>query len=127
MENNGVIEKLWEIGKVLNPGIKEMINRHGLGNDGTGVVSLKGFGPWSSFVWNDDYFDEQCYFLQEIVKRGILYSRDHFVMWAHTEEDVQRTLRVYDEVFEEIKNFIDRGIRVKDKLEGTIDENLFPA
>ena len=124
MEEKEVITALKSKGDLFNEGVRKIIASNSL--DGTSMVRLKGFGPWSAFVWDENYVDEENYFLQEIVKRGILYSRDHFIMYAHSEEDVQRTLSVYDEVLSEISHYHSKGIKVGERLEGGIDKGLFP-
>jgi len=122
---NDVISRLWDKGTLLNPKIRRLINKHNLGNNGDSCVHLKGYGPWSSFEWKEECFEEQCLFLQEVVKRGILYSRDHFIMHAHTEEDIKKTLNVYDEVFGYIRDCMDKGT-VNQNLEGRIEKEKFP-
>jgi len=124
MENHGVIDKLWKVGKQLSPTIRKMIDKYNLKD----IVYLKGGGPWSSFVWKKGRGVEQHYFLQEVVKRGIFYNRDHFAMFTHTDRDVEKTLMVYEEVFSELDHMSKSGIDIKTKLEGQgVSSDLFPV
>jgi glutamate-1-semialdehyde aminotransferase len=99
--SNTVIEHLWNIGTLLNINIKRIISRCGLDE----VVSLKGFGPWSAFVWNGDTnykSNGRIEFLKFVFDNGIFYNNDHFAMYSHTTEDVNKTLDVYSKAFKKI-------------------------
>jgi len=112
-----VIPYLHEIGGKLSFGITQIL----LGNDLCGIVTMKGWGPWSSLVWNN--VSAHHFFLQEIFKRGIFYNRDHFATFAHEVDDVKRTLSIYEEVFGNMKKYIDDGT-LDSKLEGEFNEEL---
>ncbi len=119
MERENVTDYLWEKGEYLNKQIKDLIFSQKFNK----MVELKGFGPWSSFVWSEDRWDEEQLFLQEIFKRGIFYNRDHFIMFSHESEDIERTLDVYHDAFDVVKEAMDRDI-VKEKLVSKVDRKL---
>lgn len=118
IEDNNIMSYIWDKGQLLKFGINDIIGSN------IDFIKVKGFGPWNSIVWNNDCFDEQQLFLQEIFKRGIFYNRDHFIMYSHKNEDVEKTLTIYKEVFEYILDCRNKGI-VKEKLISSIDRNLF--
>ena len=64
-------------------------------------VSVKYFGPWCAFEWEDKIM--QHLFIQELIKKGILFNRDFFLMGAHTGRDIDKTLKSCDEVFKFIE------------------------
>ena len=115
-----VIEHLWWVGNKLCDGIAKLIVETSL----TDIVYLKGFGPWSSFVWSDR--DYEAFFLQEIFDRGVFYNRDHFAMYSHTEKDIEHTLNVYGETMRAIAHFRKVGLNIKIEIRGELDRGLFP-
>ena len=114
-----VIDHLWKVGDFLKKNIDDLILAHKLEDH----VRLKGFGPWSSFVWND--FDEENLFMQEIFRRGIFYNRDHFAMYSHTQEDVDKTLDIYAKAFEIVRYCIEKDT-IKSAIKYSMDRRLFP-
>ncbi len=117
MEERNVIEHLWEIGTALSRGISKSIVVLRLEE----IVNIKGWGPWSSLVWSDNHI--QNYFLQEMAKEGILYNRDFFSTFSHTDEEVRKTLDVIFRIFVDIYYYPE-----KLKLEGEpINKDLFPV
>ena len=100
--DNRVVEKLTCIGDKLSGKIRAIISLLGLKDQ----VRLKGFGPWSAFVWNDSLVES--IFLTEVFKGGVFYNRDHFAMYSHTKQDVEKTERVYLDAFGEVAKFLER-------------------
>ncbi|GAB4289964.1 MAG: glutamate-1-semialdehyde 2,1-aminomutase [Ignavibacteriaceae bacterium] len=61
---------------------------------------------------------------QEMIKRGILWSGFHNMSFSHSDEDIQYTLKVYEEVLPILKNAVDDG-NVKQMLKGKPVEPVF--
>jgi glutamate-1-semialdehyde 2,1-aminomutase len=109
MENDGAaIKQLYSTGRALMEGLRERAARHEI------EVLVQGPGPAFAMAFTDtseitDYrshlanADTQRYarFCQGMLERGVrLIGRGiWFVSTAHTEEDIERTLTVADEVF----------------------------
>ena len=122
MEKNDVIKHIAKVGEDLCTAIEKAIVECGVEN----MVRLKGGGPWSSFVWGEDFFDEQCLFLQELFKQGIFYNRDFFVMFSHTYEDLVKTIDAIRFAFNVVKRAMDNGLKINTLIEGTVDKELMP-
>jgi len=103
MQRNNVIEAVKEKAKLFHPIIRQILNGVGISNNGDSWVYLKGGGPWSAFVWNRKREKGQRLFLEEITRNGILYSRDHFLMFAHSAKDIDCTLDIYADAFAKVK------------------------
>jgi len=121
--NNNIVEKINNMGQQFFNDIDILITKHKMRD----IVYIKGFGAWNSFVWNNENYLEQCYFLQEIMKNGIFYNRDHFVMACHDEYAIKKTLIVYNHVFSELRNMAGDKEKIKSKIEGVcFNSDLFP-
>ncbi|MGD8782168.1 MAG: aminotransferase class III-fold pyridoxal phosphate-dependent enzyme [Ignavibacteria bacterium] len=61
---------------------------------------------------------------QEVIKRGILWSGFHNLCFSHSDEDVDYTLKVYEEVLPILKKAVEDG-NVKDLIKGTPVQPVF--
>ncbi len=91
---NPVIEHLWQIGEALKGGLCS------IGYD------CRGHAPRTVLIWQDDA--QKAYFIQGMLKRGILMNRPNFSCYAHTLEDVAMTLAAAREVKGEM-DALDKG------------------
>jgi glutamate-1-semialdehyde 2,1-aminomutase len=86
-------------GERVIAGTRELIARHGLG----AVLSVQGHPSWSFLVIKDTseatMWQTKTLMMQELMQRGILAYGTHNMSYAHSEADVERLLKVYDEVF----------------------------
>ena len=97
-----VAEHVWTLGERLIAGLNASAERHG--------VPAQAFGeplppmPFLKFVAPDPTLNERLKvrFYREVFARGILFHPRHlwFVSYAHTAEDIARTLAVADRAFE---------------------------
>lgn len=124
LRKNNVIEYTEKLGSYLKNGIEDLIKKHNLED----YVSIIGYPFKTVFNFSGD---ENCtpleiktYFQQESAKRGVLFIGYHLVSYAHKKEDIDFTLRAYDEVFSSFKKLI-RDKRVKESLEGKILTQIF--
>lgn len=99
MQREPVVDTLRQRGSFLSAGVVDRIKRHGLSS----ILSISGDPTWSFLTFKDfeavASFELKTLFLQEIFARGILCLGTHNMSYAHTQEDVERLLEVYDEVF----------------------------
>jgi glutamate-1-semialdehyde 2,1-aminomutase len=104
-----VIETISARGKRVIEGTKELIERHNCGH----FLSIVGHPSWSFIVIADQagvgQFALKTLFLQEVFARGILTVGTHNISFAHSEDDVERLIAVYDEVFPLMRKAIESG------------------
>ncbi len=109
MEREDVPGQFWRLGKMLADGLTEISKKHGL----TGVVDVVGFAPNLSLgIKNREGVMDpvlRTFFLQEVVKRGILFQGYFAISMAHGEKEIHRTLGVFDEVMGVYRNALDDG------------------
>lgn len=97
---SGAIEKLNKMGKLLQEGLREQANSHGV----RVVVSGPPCMPFMRFE-DDPTYEKNRKFCGLAARRGIFLHPHHnwFVSSAHEEEDIRRTLEVTDECFRLMK------------------------
>jgi len=93
-----VIEKTHALGGQIFDGLKQRISTHQL----DGIFSIVGHPSWSILTIADSepYSSSEIrtLFLQEMISRKILTLATHNMSYAHSKNDVERLLVVYDEV-----------------------------
>jgi glutamate-1-semialdehyde 2,1-aminomutase len=94
-----VVATIRERGDRLIQGVARLIEQHKVG----GFLSASGHPAWSFLAIGDapgaTSWEIKTLFLQEVFERGILTLGTHNMSYAHSNEDVDRLLAVYDEVF----------------------------
>lgn len=99
IKNEPVVEKLRRTGVAILEGTRERIRRHGLES----FLSTSGHPSWTFLQFSDangcSMWEIKTLFMQEVLQRGILTHGTHNVSYAHSEQDVDRLLEVYDQVF----------------------------
>jgi glutamate-1-semialdehyde aminotransferase len=107
IRNKNVIAYIWEKGKKL----RERLERAG---QEAGVAPfLTGNPPRSGFSFRDsagrESLDIKSLFLQETVKRGILFGGPIYVSFSHTDGDIERTAEASFEALRIVKKAIEEG------------------
>jgi glutamate-1-semialdehyde aminotransferase len=98
MEEENVIEHNWNIGNALKEGLVASFLEFGLEED----IQVLGDGVRSVVVFK--HLDDQqalirrSFFMQECVKRGLLYFCSHIPCYAHGEKELEFTLDVINQV-----------------------------
>lgn len=109
MEREDVPGQFWRLGKMLADGLTDISKKHGL----TGVADVVGFAPNLSLsIKNREGAVDpvlRTFFLQEVVKRGILFQGYFAISMAHGEKEIHRTLGVFDEVMGVYRKALDEG------------------
>ncbi len=97
-------------GRLLN-GIKNLIDKYEL-ND---VMKIRGYPCLNNYFFvekNKSQFTGTTlmdFWTQEIAKRGILTCETHFMNLSHTIETTEKTLGVYEDVIQLVKNLVVKG------------------
>lgn len=112
---------LASIGERLQTGVRESIARHRL----DGEVDCPGLPIWTTLAFGGpDPYGWKTLFQQECLKRGILFMSNHNTSLAHSSEDIDQTLSVYDEVFAILADAVERDA-VDEILEAERIEPVF--
>ena len=106
LQQEPVVKTLWEQGRKVKKGVNTLIRKHNLEN----VLSITGKDCWSFLIFKDtDVYSQwelKTLFLQEVFARGVLTLGTHNMSYAHSDEDISKLLKVYDEVFGVIKDVV---------------------
>ena len=105
--DKGVIEYIWKQGQKLREGLQKI-------KDEVGVdMEIPGNPPRSGLVFRDlegnESLDMKSLFLQETVKRGVLFGGPVYISFSHTDEDIDRTLGVSYEALRILKKAVVQG------------------
>lgn len=104
-----VLATMYQRGERLSEGLRKRLETHKVG----GFLSFSGFPSWSFLTFNDGpgatSFEIKTLFLQEMYDRGILTLGAHNLNYAHSVEDIERLLQVYDEVLPFIASAVRDG------------------
>lgn len=98
-----------ERGQAVIDGVTALIERH----DCAHFLTISGHPSWSFLTIADQpgasQFELKTLFLQEVLARGILTFGTHNISLAHSREDVDTLLGVYDEVFPLMRDALASG------------------
>lgn len=117
----GVIEHIWTTGDRLRRGLIEMIAGAGL------EVELLGCAPRTVFTFQIDGVESAALkglFLQETVRRGVLFGGVAFITYSHREAAIERTLDICGEVFAVLGDAVATE-SVEKRLEGPAPTTVF--
>ncbi|MFQ5638719.1 MAG: aminotransferase class III-fold pyridoxal phosphate-dependent enzyme [bacterium] len=124
IRENQVIERIWETGRWLRSGLEHLIRELGVN------AALDGNPPRSGLTFYDRDGKPslllKSLFLQETVKRGVLFGGPIFVTYSHTTEDIEKTLVACEAAFKRIKQAVEENA-VKKYLEGEPMSTVFKA
>jgi glutamate-1-semialdehyde 2,1-aminomutase len=105
---------IWELGDMLDKGIKEAAIKHNLD------VIFAGDAPRHNLSFNpkahEDIDGLKALFYQEMVKQGILFPNVIYIQFSHTKEDIQKTIDAADKAFKFVSenlNNIDNALEGK--------------
>jgi len=107
LEREPVIETMRVQGGKLVAGINALIERHGVDH----LVAVAGNPTWTFLQFSDrtpyPQFHLRTLFLQEMFERGILILATHNMSYSHGDEEIDRLLKAYDEVFPILREAVD--------------------
>jgi glutamate-1-semialdehyde 2,1-aminomutase len=103
--HNVINENIEKGTKLLTEG-NRLIEKKGLQN----VLKISGHPNWSFILFNDikdmSSYELKMYYIQEVIKRGVLCFGEHSISYAHSNQDIEYLLSVYDIVFNNIKKLV---------------------
>ncbi len=109
VEKQKIPAQLWKYGAHLQKGLEQAISRHGLEKH----VRVIGFAPNLSLSITDalgtPYPVLRTIFLQEVIKRGILFQGYFAISAAHKKPEIEKTVRVFDDALASFRTVIDDG------------------
>lgn len=97
LDDEPVVDHLYTQGAKLCDGYNDLAAAHDLAER----TWCRGYPPRSAVSFYDAQGETdtelKSLFVQECLKRGVLFSGTHLPNYSHTDDDVERTLTVYDE------------------------------
>ena len=98
IQKEPVVETLAKQGAKLLAGLDQLIKRFEVQD----FISTCGHPSWSFFIIKDttnyDTWQLKTLFLQEFFQRGIITLGTHNMSYAHTDGDIEKILKTYEEV-----------------------------
>jgi glutamate-1-semialdehyde 2,1-aminomutase/spore coat polysaccharide biosynthesis protein SpsF len=117
-----VIQHIWAQGRKLSDSFGKLARENNL------QAEMVGYPPINKIRFLDSEGHESkevlSLFLQEAVKRGILFGFSALTMYAHEEDDLERTIQACDESMKIVKTAIEEK-RVINYLEGEVVKPVF--
>lgn len=111
---------LWDLGNMLDAGIKAAAKKHGLD------VIFAGDALRHNLTFNAEKYEDadglKALFYQEMVKQDILFPNVVYIQFSHTKKDIQRTIEAADEAFRFVRENMDD---IDSALEGKRSVNIF--
>lgn len=102
-----VIEYIWAQGRKLRAGLEKIKQETALD------VDISGNPPRSGFVFKDrngnESLDVKSLFLQETVKRGVLFGGPVYLSFSHSDMDIERTLDASYDAMVIVKKALDES------------------
>jgi len=124
MRERDVIAHLWEQGQRLKDGYLVLAREYGLAK----LTECQGLPPRTVAVFRDEQGQEsllmKSLFMQECLKRGVLFSGVQNICFSHSAADIDTTLRVYRSAMEILARAVAAG-NVRESLEGEPVESVF--
>jgi len=119
-----VVDYLVEIGGLLIKEFNKLIQTYELED----IVSISGHQSWNFLLFKEmgkySSLEVKTFFLQEVLKRGVLTLGSHNLSFAHTKKDIDKLLDVYENVFPLIKSHIENETLLEN-IHGDILQPLF--
>jgi len=111
---------IWKLGGMLNAGIKAAAKKYNID------AILAGDAPRQNLSFNSETYPDadgvKALFYQEMVKQGILFPNVIYISFAHTEKDIEKTIRAANKAFKFISKNLDN---IDGVLEGKRSVNIF--
>lgn len=102
LERENVPEHLNKLGERVQEAWKQISKETGV------PITIGGIKPMSYFSFDPDHHATlKAYYVQEMLKKGIMASNIFYVMYSHTMDDVEYYLKAMKEVFEKIPRLLE--------------------
>lgn len=123
VKNGEVTQKLNSIGEVLSNRITDLINDLGIN-----FLELSGHNSWKFLIWKnleDGQMDMvKTYFLQEMMKEGILVLNTHTITTTLNDKDIHKIEKAYKNTLSKISKHLNDGTLPQD-LRAQVIKPLF--
>ncbi|MFQ5427629.1 MAG: aminotransferase class III-fold pyridoxal phosphate-dependent enzyme [Thermodesulfobacteriota bacterium] len=117
-----VIEHIWEKGQKLQSGLKTAAAEWGLD------LEISGRPPRAGLSFRNEKGEAdpvmRSLFLQETVKRGVLFGGPLFTSYSHSDADIERTVEVCYEAFSHVRSAF-QSVSPVSFLEGQVVGEVF--
>lgn len=124
MQSENVVAHLWQTGGKVEAALTKKLHTNRL----DGVIAVMGKAPWLLLAFSGcktcTDWELKTLFMQEMLARGILIQSSHNFSFAHTADDIDRLLSVYDEVLPILADAVHNGA-ISQRLNGPPMEPLF--
>ncbi|HZX48156.1 MAG TPA: aminotransferase class III-fold pyridoxal phosphate-dependent enzyme [Nitrospirota bacterium] len=123
MDDNRVIEYLWQQGDRLKAGIDKIIKEKELED----VLSIDGYPVRTVLIFKGDEKEGlkmKTLFQQECAKRGVLFSGGHNISLPHGDDIISKTISVYDEVMDILRYSLEYNM-IDEMIDGRLLEPVF--
>ncbi|MCH7593946.1 MAG: aminotransferase class III-fold pyridoxal phosphate-dependent enzyme [Chloroflexi bacterium] len=124
MRREPVIDRLWKTGRRLQDGYNAIAGEVGLAAN----TACLGLPPHTVATFTDDAGEDsivlRSLLQQELARRGILYLVGFNICYAHSDEDVEITLRALRESMQVVADAKNEN-RIEEALEGPAAEPVF--
>ena len=125
IEKNNVIQSLWDFGAKLTDAIEKLIVKYKLEL----ICKLNGYNPWKILQFSDHknatQFEIKTFFMQEMLKKGVLILSSHNICYAHQEFDFFKIVNAYEEVLVMLSVYIDKEAELVKHICSPIIQPLF--
>ena len=109
IREKNIIEKNWKLGKEIIERTNNVIEKNGLSE----YIEITGFSCWPLVNFKDHNkqisLEFKTLFMQEMIKRGILFQGTFTIAYMHTEKEIDITMEAFDESCRVYKKAIEKG------------------
>lgn len=106
IKERNVIEHLWKQGRKLQDGYNQLAREMALENH----TRCIGYAPSTLVTFREaqgkDSLALKSLFQQEAIKRGVLFTGYHSMSYAHSDDDIDKTLEVYGDAMRILKKAV---------------------
>lgn len=124
LQDEPVLDTIKETGAYLMDSLKKKIARHNLGH----IFSVEGYPVWSFIITKDtDYatmWEIKTLMQQDMLENGMFMIGTHNMSYAHTKENVDSLMEVYELFFNKMKK-VEKEKNIKNFLKSDPLEDLF--
>ena len=120
LEREQGLAMIWARGSLLKEGVEKLIGKHNL----EGILDIQGYPPRTVLNClpsrSINPLRVKSFLQQECASRGLIFSGAHNLCLAHSEEIIQKTIQIYDQVFALLAEVIQRDHDIGSRLRGEV-------
>ncbi|MBT4880682.1 MAG: aminotransferase class III-fold pyridoxal phosphate-dependent enzyme [Alphaproteobacteria bacterium] len=124
IEKKNVIGHLWDFGQRLSGDAQQKIKKYGLSD----AIQFCGYAPWKIIKFSDvgqhSSHHIKTYFMQEMIKHGVLINSSHNICYPHDAEDFQAVLDAYEVTLESLSSHL-KNNKLSTSITGPVVEPVF--